>query len=157
MSSRFIGAPPPSSSRTAPLLLPGHDCASQAAVTLASTMRTCALLLVPLALAGCGGAARSTATNVADCLNTDGFLVRPSGTTVEGTSPGGVGFTLTLYRTAAAATAAYEKASPKTTLLVETGVIDFGGTPPAHKGGPPAKLAQTELATIKTCIDQTGK
>ena len=120
-------------------------------------MRTRALLLVPLALAGCGSAGRSAAADIASCLDAKGFLVRPSGTTVDGTSPRGVGFTLSLYRTAAAAHAAYEQASPKTTLLVETGVIDFGDNPPARKGGPPRKLAHTELASIETCIDRNGK
>ena len=48
---------------------------------------------------------------------------------LNGQSPAGVIFTLTFYRTAAAAKAAGAKKNAKTTAVVEDGVIDFRGNP----------------------------
>ena len=47
-------------------------------------------------LAGCGGTAATAAERVAACLNDRGFLVRAAGAAVDGTSPGGVAFTVAL-------------------------------------------------------------
>jgi hypothetical protein len=113
-------------------------------------------------LAGCGsssaGAPRggSEGISVGDCLNDqEHFLVQPRGTVLDGQSPAGVSFTLTLYTTDAAAVAAFAKQSPKTTSLVENGVVDFKGNPSTSAGGPPAKLSKSELGAIKRCIDST--
>ncbi len=54
---------------------------------------------VALVVAGCGSSAspRSVAA-VADCLNDEGFLVSTTGSRIEGSSPGGVNFTLYVSR-----------------------------------------------------------
>jgi hypothetical protein len=113
-------------------------------------------------LAGCGSRSPSAATggsvgiSVGDCLNDqEHFLVQRRRTVLDGQSPAGVSFTLTLYPTNAAAAAAFAKKSPRTTSLVENGVVDFKGNPPISPGGPPAKLSTSELDAIKRCIDST--
>jgi hypothetical protein len=53
-------------------------------------------LLLVLALAGCGGKAKSPAVRIADCLNGKGFLVQPATGQIVGTSPRGVAFTVTV-------------------------------------------------------------
>jgi hypothetical protein len=119
-------------------------------------------------LAGCGGGGGSASSapptggggvngiSVGNCLNGDeNFLVQPSQTVLDGQSPAGVSFTLTLYDTTAAAKAAFVKKSKKTTALVENGVIDFKGNPSIYAGAPPAKISKTELNAIKRCIDST--
>jgi hypothetical protein len=124
-------------------------------------------LLVPLAaaalLAGCGGGGKSSSggsassvsgIDVGNCLNDENYSVGPTETTVEGSSPAGVNFTLTLYESDAAAAAVAKKRSPKTTALVENAVIDFRGNPSPYAGGPPAKIGKAELAVIKGCIDK---
>jgi hypothetical protein len=93
--------------------------------------------------------------SVGNCLNDEDFLVQPSQTVLDGQSPAGVNFTLTLYKTNAAAAAEFKKKSPKTTSLVENGVIDFKGNPSIFAGAPPAKISKTELNAIKRCIDKT--
>jgi hypothetical protein len=94
--------------------------------------------------------------SVGNCLNGDeNFLVQPSQKVVEGQSPAGVNFTLTLYKDAAAAKAAFAKKSPKTTAIVENGVIDFRGNPSIFAGAPPAKISKAELNAIKRCIVKT--
>jgi hypothetical protein len=94
--------------------------------------------------------------SVGNCLNGDeNFLVQPSQKVLEGQSPAGVNFTLTLYDTVAAAKAAYAKKSPKTTAIVENGVIDFRGNPSIFAGAPPAKISKSELNAIKRCIVKT--
>jgi hypothetical protein len=135
------------------------------------------LVLVVLAaiLAGCGGSSKSSSggstgagsgqpnggggvngITVGNCLNDDeNFLVQPSQKVLEGQSPAGVNFTLTLYKDVAAAKAAYAKKSPKTTAIVENGVIDFRGNPSIFAGAPPAKISKVELNSIKRCIVKT--
>ena len=132
------------------------------------------LVLAALAaiLAGCGGGGSSSGgssssgvynggggvngISVGNCLNDDeNFLVQPSQKVLDGQSPAGVNFTLTLYPTTAAAQAAYAKKSPKTTSIVENGVIDFKGNPSIYAGAPPAKISKSELNAIKRCIDST--
>jgi hypothetical protein len=131
------------------------------------------LVLAALAaiLAGCGGSSGSGGSSssgafnggggvngisVGNCLNDDeNFLVQPSQKVLDGQSPAGVNFTLTLYKDNAAAKAAYSKKNPKTTSLVENGVIDFKGNPSIFAGAPPAKISKTELTAIKRCIDKT--
>jgi hypothetical protein len=120
-------------------------------------------------LVGCGGGGGSKASGsstasldtskvngitVGDCLNTNDFLVQPSINVLDGQAPSGVVFTLTFYKTNAAAKAAAAKKNPKTTALVDFGVIDFKGNPSIYKGAPPAKISNVELDAIKTCIDQ---
>jgi hypothetical protein len=133
------------------------------------------LVLAALAalLAGCGGGGTSSSNggggggnvpsggggvngiSVGNCLNDEDFLVQPSQKVLDGQSPAGVNFTLTLYKDAAAAKAAFEKKNRKTTALVENGVIDFRGNPSIFAGAPPAKISTSERNAIKKCIDST--
>jgi hypothetical protein len=126
---------------------------------------TPALVLVALVvLAGCGGGGGGSKSSssgggtvdgvkVGDCLNGDeNFLVQPQTNRVDGQSPAGVSFTLTLYPTASAAQAAFSKKNPKTTSLVENGVVDFKGNPSIYAGAPPAKISKVELNAINRCI-----
>jgi hypothetical protein len=106
-----------------------------------------------------GGAATSAVNgiSVGNCLNEDeNFLVQPSDTKLDGQSPAGVSFTLTFYKTPAAAQAVFAKSSKKTTAVVENGVIDFRGNPTPYAGAPPAKISPVELAAIKRCIDKAS-
>ena len=64
---------------------------------------------------------------------------------LNGQAPAGVVFTLTFYKDAAAAKAAAAKKNPKTTALVENGVVDFKGNPSIYAGAPPAKISKVEL------------
>jgi len=126
------------------------------------------LALAAIAVAGCssggtsgGGGDETTAggqgvngISVANCLNLEDFLVQPSETTLTGTSPGGVSFSLVFYKTNQAAKAAFEKRDKKTTALTENAVIDFKGNPSPYAGAPPAKISKTELDVIETCIDE---
>jgi len=129
------------------------------------------LAVLAAVLAGCGGSSGSSSggsnssglynggggvngISVGNCLNGDeNFLVQPSQRVLDGQSPAGVSFTLTLYKNAAAAKAAYAKKSPKTTSLAENGVIDFKGNPTPYAGAPPAKISKSELNAIKRCIN----
>jgi hypothetical protein len=132
-------------------------------------------LLAALAvlLAGCGGGGGSSSSGggggggtssggggisgitVGNCLNGDeNFLVQPSETTLDGMSPAGVSFTMTLFKDPAAAKAVFAKKNPKTTALVENAVIDFKGNPSPYQGAPPAKISRVELAAIRRCIDK---
>jgi hypothetical protein len=134
------------------------------------------LVLAALAaiLAGCGGSSSSSngggggnasgvpsggggvnGISVGNCLNAEDFLVQPSQKVLDGQSPAGVSFTLTLYDDNAAAQAAGAKKSKKTTAVVENGVIDFRGNPSIYAGAPPAKISKSELSAIKKCIDST--
>lgn len=128
------------------------------------------LAALVVVLAGCGssggtGVDTSAAANggggvngisVGNCLNdNENFLVQPTQTAVDGQSPAGVSFTLTFYKTNAEAKAVFDKKNPKTTSLVENGVVDFRGNPTPYAGAPPAKISQSELNSIKRCIDST--
>ncbi|MFL5927198.1 MAG: hypothetical protein ACJ77E_09705 [Gaiellaceae bacterium] len=129
------------------------------------------ILVVALAalLAGCGGGGGSSSASsgtpnggggvngisVGNCLNEDeNFLVQPSEKQLDGQSPAGVSFTLTFYKTDAAAKAAAAKKNPKFTALVPLGVVDFKGNPSPFAGAPPAKISKVELAAIKSCIEK---
>lgn len=133
------------------------------------TPRASILLLVGVAalLAGCGGGSKSsggpspTATvdtskvngiTIGNCLNGQDFLVQPSQTVLDGQSPAGVNFAMTLYPTIAAAEHAYKKKNPKTTARVDNGVVDFKGNPSPYQGAPPAKISKSELAAIRQCM-----
>jgi len=132
------------------------------------TLSSSILVLAALAavLAGCGGGGSSKSNtptggggvngiSVGNCLNEDeNFLVQPSQTTLDGQSPAGVSFTLTLYKDGAAAQAAAAKKNKKFTAVVENGVIDFKGNPSAFAGAPPAKISKVELNAIKRCMDK---
>jgi hypothetical protein len=76
-----------------------------------------------LALAGCGSA-KSPAQRVADCLNAHSFLVQASGTRVEGSSPGGINFSVSV-----------------------AGRIDDSGNP----GG--RRLAPVDHRSIRSCLN----
>jgi hypothetical protein len=134
-----------------------------------SIPRASLLLLVAVAalLAGCGGGSKSsggsspTATvdtskvngiTIGNCLNEQDFLVQPSQTVLDGQSPAGVNFAMTLYPTNLAAQRAFKKKNPKTTAIVENGVVDFKGNPSPYKGAPPAKISKAELAAIRACM-----
>jgi len=93
--------------------------------------------------------------SVGNCLNNEDFLVQPSQKVLDGQSPAGVNFTLTLYKDDATAKAAFDKKNPKTTALVENGVIDFRGNPSIFAGAPLAKISPSERNAIKKCIDST--
>jgi hypothetical protein len=130
------------------------------------------LAVFAVILSGCGGGGSSSGSSgstgsssssggatdgiaVGNCLNDEDFLVQPETTLVNGQSPAGVSFTLTLYATPAAATAAAAKKNAKTTAVVENGVVDFHGNVSPYQGAPPAKISNVELAAIKTCIDSS--
>ena len=105
---------------------------------------------------GGGSSSGRSGIDIGNCLNENyDFLVQPSESSVDGMSPAGVSFSMTLYPSPAAAKAAYQKKPPKTTALVDTGVVDFHGNPSPYQGAPPAKISQTELAAIKRCIDKS--
>jgi hypothetical protein len=114
------------------------------------------LVLTALAVltAGCGSSP-SGAKSVANCLNGQGFLVEPRATTIEGASPGGVTFTLTLYKTAAGARAAGAALNGATTLVVGLAVLDFKGNAPVD--GRVAKLATADAAIIRSCLAENEK
>ncbi len=133
------------------------------------------LAVLAVILSGCGGGGGSSSSGssgstgsssssggsatdgiaVGNCLNDEDFLVQPETTLVNGQSPAGVSFTLTLYASPAAATAAAAKKNPKTTAVVENGVVDFHGNVSPYQGAPPAKISKVELDAIKTCIDSS--
>jgi hypothetical protein len=106
---------------------------------------------------GSGGSATGGTNGIAigNCLNDQDFLVQPQTTLVDGQSPAGVSFTLTLYKDPAKAKAAAAKKNAKTTAIVENGVVDFHGNVTPYKGAPPAKISKSELAAIKSCIDSS--
>lgn len=115
-------------------------------------------------LSGCGGGGGSAGgskgangISVGNCLNAQDFLVQPNLKSVDGQSPAGISFTLTFYKDAAAAKAVAAKKDPKTTALVESGVVDFKGNVSPYQGAPAAKISKVELAAIKTCIDSANK
>ena len=128
------------------------------------------IAVVAALLAGCGGggggkssgstggtvdSSKVNGITVGNCLNTSDFLVQPSIQVLNGQAPSGVVFTLTFFKTDAAAKAAAAKKNPKTTALVENGVVDFHGNPSPYAGAPPAKISKVELDAIKTCIDSS--
>jgi hypothetical protein len=130
------------------------------------------LAALAVILAGCGSGGSSSGTksstgttggkgangiSVGNCLNDEDFLVQPNTASVNGQSPAGVSFTLTFYKDAAAAKAVLAKKNPKTTALVDNGVVDFKGNVSPYKGAPPAKISKVELAAIKACIDTANK
>jgi hypothetical protein len=94
----------------------------------------------------------TTPTGAADCLNADLFLVEAGPRAVRGSSPGGVNFTIRFYKSAAAATAAHSRLLPEYAAIVATTVVDFGGNPPAYRGGPPRVLLSVDMATIRHCV-----
>jgi hypothetical protein len=127
------------------------------------------LFALAVILAGCGGGSKSSSggssssgggggTNgvaIGNCLNEENFLVQPEEKAVNGQSPAGVSFTLTLYKDAVTAKAVAAKKNAKTTALVENGVVDFHGNVSPYEGAPPAKISKVELAAIRTCIESS--
>jgi hypothetical protein len=104
-----------------------------------------------LILSGCGGSKGASATPVGTCLNDRGFLVQQRQQVVDGMSPGGVNFTLTLYKDSAAARAHAAGKDPTTTAVLENGVVDFGGNPGR------ARMSNADLAAIKSCVSQADR
>ena len=100
--------------------------------------------------AGCGSSGGVTATSVANCLNAKSFLVQANGVRVEGASPSGITFTLTLYKTAATARAVGASLNKRTTLVTGLAVVDFKGNAPVS--GNPPKLATADAAEIAKCV-----
>jgi hypothetical protein len=127
------------------------------------------LAVLVVILSGCGGGGGSSSSGssgssgavatdgikVGNCLNDQDFLVQPETKIVNGQSPAGVSFTLTLYASPDAAKAAGAKKNAKTTAVVENGVVDFHGNVSPYQGAPPAKISKVELAAIKSCIDSS--
>ena len=128
------------------------------------------LLLVVLVLAGCGGGSSSSDqttpsapqttrtiggvkdTSLSGCLSDKGFTMGPTTKTLNGTSPAGVVFSLKLFDGKEAAKAAYEKADPKATTLVENGVLDYSGNVRPSSNAPLPKLSSKDVSTITACI-----
>ena len=131
------------------------------------------LLLAALGLAGCGGGSSSSGqttpsapqttrtiggvkdTSLSGCLSDKGFTMGPTTKTVNGTSPAGVVFSLKLFGGKAAARAAYEKADPKATALVENGLLDYSGNVRPSSTAPLPKLTAKGIFTISACIDSS--
>jgi hypothetical protein len=74
-------------------------------------------------LAGCGSS-KTRAQRLADCLNGDGFLVGAAGGRVEGTSPGGIAFS----------------------VVAASGAIDDRGNPGRRR------LAARDRRSIQACL-----
>ena len=110
-------------------------------------VRIAVVVIAVAVLAGCGGKSQVT---LAGCLDDAGFLVTESGRTVDGTTPRGVGFTLTAYDSAAAARRAAAGLPRRTTAVAGTGVVDYRGNPGAHP-----RVTPGELATIRGCLEKT--
>ena len=87
------------------------------------------------------------------CLNSDQFLVIATGRKIQGSSPGGINFTITFYASPAAASAAYVRLNPKYATLMGAAVINDAGNPPPHPGAPPMRLIHDDLATLRHCIE----
>jgi hypothetical protein len=112
-------------------------------------MRVLAVVLLAGLLASCGGKRPVT---VGGCLNDAGFLVTLSGTKVEGTTPAGLAFTLTVYPTVVAATRAASSLDPRTTAVIEAGVVDAHGNP-----GQAAGVSAADRATIRRCLGKAQR
>jgi hypothetical protein len=110
-------------------------------------MRVLALAVAAMLLSGCGG---RRAPTLSGCLNDAGFLVTSRDRKVEGTSPGGVAFTLTVFGSHAAAERAAARLHPRTTAVVAAGVVDFHGNP-----DPGARISADELRSIRGCLAKT--
>jgi hypothetical protein len=102
--------------------------------------------------AGCGAGKPSAGASVADCLNGASFLVQTRGKAVEGQSPAGVAFTLTLYPGPRAAQAAAAEKPAKTTAVVGRGLVDVSGNPRPYAGGQGVRMSRVELADVGRCI-----
>jgi hypothetical protein len=111
-------------------------------------VRSVALLALVLAASGCGGAKRQT---VSGCLNEHGFLVSSSSVKIVGTSPEGTGFTLDVYRSAAAARHAASTAGRRETTVLGTAVVDASGNPDASP-----RLSRSALARIRDCLRKSA-
>ena len=128
-------------------------------------------MALAVGVAGCGGGggkkssggagtvdtSKVNGITIGNCLNTQDFLVQPSQTELDGQSPAGVVFQMKLYPSVAAAQAAAKSKNPKTTAVVDNGVVDFKGNPSPYAGAPPAKISKTELDAIKACIEKAAK
>src|SRR6266550_211786 len=129
-----------------------------------SIARFAAALFAAVAVCSCNGggnvanhsspsAAASPQQALARCLNGKHFVVqsRPSG--VNGASPGGAAFTLTLYPDQSAAQAASKGRDPKTSSVIENSIVDYGGNPAPGAGMAPLTLSKSELEAIRGCLN----
>jgi hypothetical protein len=107
-----------------------------------------AAAVAALSLAGCGG----SGAPIAGCLDAKGFLVRQHGRLVDGSSAGGVNFTLNLYPDPSAARGAFSRLDRTTSALLGDGVVNFAGNPPARPGRAPGRLSRAALAAVGSCI-----
>jgi hypothetical protein len=126
------------------------------------------LALLAVLAAGCGGGSSSGGgggggsakvadpAKVANCLNNVDWISSPTGQEVSGNAASGAGFDMFIYPNAAAAKAAAAKLPKKSTAIVETSVIKFLGTISATGPAPPAPVNAKDLATLKTCIEQSA-
>jgi hypothetical protein len=120
-------------------------------------------VLLVLATAGCGGETTTTSTTVpartntpyaaAVCLNETAFLVEAEGDEIRGSSPGGINFTATFYRSADAADAALARLNPAYATVIASAVIDYAGNPPPTPGAAPRRLVTNDLRTLRHCIE----
>src|SRR5262245_7457712 len=101
-----------------------------------------------------GGLAMTTATphDAAVRLNQDQFLVEEATTTVAGSSPEGVNFTVRFYRSTSAANAAVVRANRRYTARFGRVVVNFAGNPPPRPGQAPRVLKHIDLVTIRHCV-----
>lgn len=126
------------------------------------------LALLAVVAAGCGGSSSggggggggsakvADPAKVANCLNNLDWISSPTGDEVSGNSASGAGFDMFIYPNVAAAHAAAAKLPKKSTAIVETSVIKFLGTISATGPAPPAPVNAKDLATLKTCIEQSA-
>jgi hypothetical protein len=128
------------------------------------------LALLAVLAAGCGGGGSSSGggggggggsakvadpAKVANCLNNADWISSPTGNEVSGNAASGAGFDMFIYPNVAAAQAAAAKLPKKSTAIVETSVIKFLGALSATGPAQPAPVNAKDLATVKTCIEQS--
>ena len=76
-----------------------------------------------------------------------------SGRKIRGSSPGGINFTVTFYRSIRAANVASAHLDPTHATVIGATVVNDAGNPPLHPGGPPMTLIHDDLATLRHCIE----
>jgi len=121
--------------------------------------------LFVLFASGCGGGGNVAPTTppvppqrtaspdeAAQCLNSDQFLVEAGRSTVKGSAPDGLAFTVRFYPSVAEALAAFARLDPLYASAMGSAVIDYHGNPPAHHGGKPMRLVQDDFATLHHCL-----
>jgi hypothetical protein len=97
----------------------------------------------------------SSPARVAACL--DGldsrrFLVQAAGTSVLGSSPGGVAFTIRIYPSTAAARSTARRSRGPATRRFGNAILDWSGNPRPPAGGAPAALTTSDLRAVRACL-----